>query len=307
MIATFAQKPARLMTDTPEPPVSTEPPAAAPALLSPSAEPTALEPGAVQSPVAAPAAPKQRPPRSGKPAGRRPQPAAPASQRPPRSHPLLEKLAALYPQLFGENFLPLKRGIFQDLLAAHPQELEAAALKEAMAIHARSTRYLTVVASGLQRHDLKGQPVEDMAPEHIYQALLEVFRRRHNRTGEDLRDKLRQRIIQAFDQSGMSLADYGERMRSRDEAANAVLDAALAELATRAARDEALLRAFEASGQSVEAFANMYGMQPKLAAQALERARRPRPAAAVPAAAPADPVDEAAVEAPAAADASGDA
>ncbi len=71
-------------------------------------------------------------------------------------------------------------------------------------------------------------------------------------------------------------------MRGRDEAANALLDEALAEAAARSARDEALLRAFDASGRSVEAFADMYGLEPRGAARSLERARRLR--AAIPAA-----------------------
>ena len=34
-------------------------------------------------------------------------------------HPVLLQLAQLYPALFGATVQPLKRGIFQDLLAAH--------------------------------------------------------------------------------------------------------------------------------------------------------------------------------------------
>jgi sRNA-binding protein len=191
-----------------------------------------------------------------------------------RSYPTLEKLAALYPQLFGEVFLPLKRGIFQDLLAAHPEVFEREALKDALAQHTRSTRYLTGVASGWQRHDLQGQAVEAMAPEHVHHALLEVFRRRQGRTREDLRPKLRARIVQAFEESGLASADYAELVRSRDEAANAVLDEALADAAAQSAKDEALLRAFEAGSQTVEEFAEMYGLDAKAAARSLERARR---------------------------------
>jgi len=106
------------------------------------------------------------------------------------------------------------------------------------------TRYLTGVAAGQKRHDLQGQAVEDMAPEHVYDALLEVFRRRKGRTSEDLRPKLRNRIVQAFEVSGRSREAYAELVRSRDEAANAVLEEALAEAAARGAKDEALLRAF---------------------------------------------------------------
>ena len=109
-----------------------------------------------------------------------------AAKRPakPDVYPVLEKLAALHPQLFGSEFLPLKRGIFQDLQAQHPDVFEREALKAALAFHTRSTRYLTAVASGLARHDLQGAAVEAMAPEHVHHALLEVFRRRQARTQE---------------------------------------------------------------------------------------------------------------------------
>jgi ProP effector len=203
-----------------------------------------------------------------------------ASQNAPRAPrvipPVLEQLADLYPGLFGEVFLPLKRGIFQDLLAAHPDVLDREALKAGLAVHTRSTRYLQSVAAGLKRHDLQGKAVEDMAPEHIHHALLEVFRRRQGRAGEDQRQRLRNRIVQAFEASGLSREAYDALVRGRDEAANAVLDEALAEAAARSAKDEALLRAFESGAQSVEVFAGMYGMDPRGAAQTLERARRRR-------------------------------
>jgi ProP effector len=238
------------MTD----PVTTAEAASAPATAAPSA----------QAPAAA-----ERPGR----AGRTSQPAA---ARAPRSQPALEQLAGFYPHLFGAAFLPLKRGIFQDLLAAHPDVFERDALKEALGYHTRSTRYLIEVAAGRQRHDLQGQPVEAMAPEHVYQALLEVFRRRQARGREDLRPKLRERIIQAFEESGLTREAYAQLVRGRDDAANALLDAALAEAGARAARDEALLRAFDTSGRSVEDFADMYGLDPRAAVRSLDRARRAR-------------------------------
>ncbi len=213
------------------------------------------------------------------PAAESPPAPSPAPARPPKPDvfPVLEKLAALYPALFGAVFLPLKRGIFQDLLATHPDAFEREALKAALSLHTRSTRYLTAVAIGQQRHDLTGQPVEAMAPEHVHHALLEVFRRRQGRSAEDLRPKLRKRIVQAFETSGLSRDAYTELVRSRDDSANALLDEALAESGERAAKGEALLRAFDASGQTVEAFADMYGLEPQAAARTLEQARRSRP------------------------------
>ena len=205
----------------------------------------------------------------------------PHKQRPPRdaAFGVLEQLASWYPQLFGAVFRPLKRGIFQDLMQAHPDALETAGLKAALALHTRSTKYLASVANGEKRHDLAGEPVEEMAPEHVFQALAEVFRRRQGRTQEDLAPRLRERITQAFEASGLSREAYAELMQSRDESINAHLDAALEVAAERTAKDEALLRAFEASGKTMEEFAEMYGLDPRASARVLERARKRVPSA----------------------------
>lgn len=185
-----------------------------------------------------------------------------AAKRPPKPdvYPVLEKLAALYPRLFGADFLPLKRGIFQDLQELHPQEFERELLKAALAFHTRSTRYLTAVASGLPRHDLQGAVVEAMAPEHVHHALLEVFRRRQLRTQENLRPKLVARIVAALEASGLTPGAYADLVRGKDEAANAALDEARIEAEGRAAKHEALQRAFQASGKTAAEFADMYGL-----------------------------------------------
>lgn len=209
--------------------------------------------------------------RSGARAPRRDQRRTPNPGR--EQHPVLKQLAELHPQLFGETPLPLKRGIYQDLLDAHPGVLEGEPLKAALAQHTRSTRYLTVVASGQARHDLAGQPVEALAPEHVHHALIEVFRRRQGRTPEDVRPKLRQRIAQAFEASGLGREAYATLVAGRDEEVNTITADALTESASRTAREDALLRAFDASGQTVEAFADMYGMPAQEARRTLERAR----------------------------------
>ncbi|MBI3532410.1 MAG: prop effector, partial [Burkholderiales bacterium] len=77
--------------------------------------------------------------------------------------PVLEKLFELYPHLFGAEFLPLKLGIFQELLARHPDQFKRDSLKAALGVHTRSTRYLQSVAAGKQRHDLDGAAVEPVA------------------------------------------------------------------------------------------------------------------------------------------------
>lgn len=207
--------------------------------------------------------------RQGPAAGRQGQPRAQAP-----ANPVLQQLADWYPQLFGEQPRPLKRGIYADLLAAQPESLDAEGLKAALALHTRSTRYLSSVAAGQARHDLAGQAVEDMAPEHVLHALLEVHRRRQGRSQEDLRPKLRQRIAQAFEASGLSREDYAVLLPSRDPAVQAQFDQALDEAGARAAKDAALHRAYSASGLEPTAFADSYGLPLGEVQRMLERVKR---------------------------------
>ena len=192
---------------------------------------------------------------------------APPAQRMP--HPVLEKLFELHPELFGAQFKPLKIGVFDDLLARHPDAFKKEDLKVALGLHARSTAYLEAVAAGQQRHDLDGQPVAPVAPEHVHHAIMEVFRRRQVRTREDLRPRVISRLVAAIQGSGLTPPDYAERMRTQDTTSNAILDEAIAQLAQAAAKREALTRAFQASGLSVQAFAEMYGMDPREVARTL--------------------------------------
>jgi len=246
---------------------------------------------------------EQRPPRDRKPRpqgqgqqprqqqGRKPQAQAQQQQpqRAPRKvNPVLERLFELYPQLFGARFVPLKLGVYEELIARHPEDFKAEDLKIAMGQHARSTRYLEAVAAGLARHDLDGNALDPVAPEHVHHAILELHRRRmHRNPGEDLRPPLVARIAKAIEASGLDREAYAVLVRSRDANNNAVVDEALAELAQQAAKREALLRAFEASGRSEQEFADMYGMKPGEVTRTLERARAERQAPA-----PAAPVAE---------------
>lgn len=204
----------------------------------------------------------------------------PAKTRPTRAdrsqsvQPVLEKLFELYPHLFGAEFLPLKLGVFQELLAAYPEQFERDSLKAALGLHTRSTRYLQCVAAGKQRHDLQGAAVGDVAPEHIYLALLELFRRRQGRTQEDLRPKLRAQLLTAFEASGLTRQDYLARVQTNDVNANTVLDEALAEYDQKMAKQEALLRAFESSGKTPAEFADMYGLNERDVNAAVNRKRR---------------------------------
>ena len=232
----------------------------------------------------APAAERQRPARQGgrgrgKAPGQRQNQnqARPAerSERPARTiHPVLQQLFELYPKMFGAHFLPLKLGVYQELLALHPELFKREDLKVALGLHARSTRYLECVASGLARHDLNGEPVEPVAPEHVHHAIMEVFRRRQARAAQDLRPFARAQLITAIEASGLSREDYLLCVRQQDEVSTALLADAFAELGEQAAKRDALLRTFESSGKSVAEFADMYGMDEAEVTGTLMRARQ---------------------------------
>lgn len=186
-----------------------------------------------------------------------------AARKAPRPvHPLLQKLFELYPRLFGARFLPLKVGVFQDLVAAHPDALPAADLKVALGLHTRSTRYIEAVASGLPRHDLQGQPVEPVAPEHVHHAILELYKRRSGKAPEQARQRAVAQLAAAIEASGLDRAGYRERFASMDDNVHAMLEDALSMVAQKAARREAMQNAFRASGKTVAEFAEMYGLDP---------------------------------------------
>ena len=198
---------------------------------------------------------------------RRPRP-VPGTARGP--HPALEKLFELHPALFGARFHPLKLGTFEDIMARHPGVFKKEDLKIALGQHARSTRYLECVAMGEPRHDLDGQPVEPVSAEHVFHAVMEVFRRRQGRGRGDPRPWLHQRLLALLESSGLSREAWAERMPAGDDTVAAAVQEAFAELAGRAARREALRRAYAASGKTVAEFADMYGMDPAVVQQAVQ-------------------------------------
>ena len=189
---------------------------------------------------------------------------AQAARKAPRPvHPLLHKLFELYPRLFGARFLPLKLGVFEDLVAAHPEALPAADLKVALGLHTRSTRYIEAVASGLPRHDLQATPVEPVAPEHVHYAIMELYKRRSGKAPEQARERAVAQLAAAIEASGLDRDAYRERFSSADDNVHALMEEALSRVAQKGARREALRNAFQASGKTVPEFAEMYGLDLK--------------------------------------------
>lgn len=200
------------------------------------------------------------------------------------AHALLAELAQRYPKLFGEHPLPLKRGIFQDLVSAHP-ELEAEALKQALGLHTRSHRYLQAVANNQARRDLQLHAVEPMAAEHSFHALAELYRRKQRRAAqaaqesqrpalqEQAREWFMQRLGKAIERSGLAAQAYAQAIQIRDPDIQAMLQTAIEQATLQAAREQAMLEAFEASGAELAQFAEMYGQTLQATEHMLMRAR----------------------------------
>ncbi|WP_228488208.1 ProQ/FinO family protein [Caenimonas koreensis] len=202
----------------------------------------------------------EMPPEEAAPAAVQPPAQPPAGAKSPRpAQQVLERLFQLYPKMFGARFLPLKLGVFHDLMERHPGDFAKDDLKVALGLHTRSTRYLEAVAAGHARHDLDANRVEDIAPEHVHHAIMEIGRRRSAR-GKDASAWVRERLVAAIEASGLSRDDYEARVSPKDDATLAALDAAFADIREKHARAEALRRAFESSGKTVAEFADMYGM-----------------------------------------------
>ncbi|MES2944908.1 MAG: ProQ/FINO family protein, partial [Pseudomonadota bacterium] len=73
---------------------------------------------------------RNRPQGGNKPRQPQNQPAQNAAKHPPRQvNPVLERLFELYPHLFGAQFLPLKLGVFHELMAKHPEDFKKDELK----------------------------------------------------------------------------------------------------------------------------------------------------------------------------------
>jgi len=185
---------------------------------------------------------------------------APKTSRRQLAEPVLEQLFEHHPALFGARFLPLKRGIFQDLMEAHPGVFDKTALKAALGVHTRSTRYLAAVASGLPRHDLQAQVVEPVSADHRYQAVVELFARRAHRNADEAAQHLLRHLQHAYADSGLNRSDYLALVGTPDATVAPVLDQALDAVDQGRARQAALKQAFEASGQSIQAFALAVGV-----------------------------------------------
>lgn len=89
-----------------------------------------------------------------------------------------ERLAALFPALFGSAPQPLKLRIQADIQQRAPGTFTKKSLSIFLHRHTTSTAYLKALSAAPQRVDLDGQPAGEVAEEHRQAAAIELERRK---------------------------------------------------------------------------------------------------------------------------------
>jgi sRNA-binding protein len=187
-----------------------------------------------------------------------PPPETPAAAAPAELSPAAcaERLAALFPALFGGPPKPIKLRIQADIQQRSPGVFTRKSLSGFLHRHTTSTAYLKALAHSSERFDLDGVPAGELAAEHREAAVAELERRRA--------------IFEARRQAER------DAQRQAEAAARRERDAEFEARRERAA----LLRAFETTTLTRANFCALKGiaeaeLEARLAQARTERAQRP--------------------------------
>ncbi len=163
----------------------------------------------------------------------------------------LRDLAIRFPEVFGRGIVrPLKIGIHRDVQAAYGPELDEKKVLRAISDLTSTRAYLQAVVAGSHRHALDGSPAGVVTQEEAAAArdLLEAPKR------EQAARKVRSALVKRVEASGLLPRAYMLRENLEERAFWASYQKGLHERAIRVAEREAMVRAFEESGLSVEAY-----------------------------------------------------
>jgi|GEM_PF-4293325 len=159
----------------------------------------------------------------------------------------------LYPEIFGSSIRPLRVGILQDLVAAHPDQISV--LKVFLRKHTSRQDYLMAVASGGPRYGLHGAVSGEVAESEQAHANALLRKLKIKQTSPiDIRK--RSFLLKSFEASGLKRRQFAESQGIEISQLDLELSKAENERAERRAQRLHLVEAFERSGLSPEDFAN---------------------------------------------------
>ena len=126
-----------------------------------------------------------------------------------------DRLAALFPALFGKRAKPLKLRIQADIQARAPGVFTKAVLSAFLRRYTGSTSYLQALAHSTERFDLDGHPAGELSDEHRDQARQEVQRRRALREERVAQEREAARAAQEKEREAQRVDEEARRERAR--------------------------------------------------------------------------------------------
>jgi ProP effector len=130
-----------------------------------------------------------------------------------------ERLAALFPALFGAAPQPLKLRIQADIQQRSPGIFTKKSLSIFLHRHTTSTAYLKALSAAPQRVDLDGQPAGEVAEEHRQAAAVELERRKGVHAARRQAERAAERDAQRDAQRAAHRAERDKHQAERMERA----------------------------------------------------------------------------------------
>lgn len=166
------------------------------------------------------------------------------------------KLRAQFPAVFGPIPKPLRVGIYNDILGNLGTTDATKALRGFLALHTRSRTYLETVARGGARYALDGTVDGEVAPHEIVDANSKL-----KKLDDDVQAyALRAQFLKVVIASGKSLAEYAKANGMELDKATSDYDRASYEREVRRNERRKIVKAYMASGASLDDFATQRGI-----------------------------------------------
>ncbi|CAG0962279.1 hypothetical protein RHDC4_00762 [Rhodocyclaceae bacterium] len=150
---------------------------------------------------------------------------------------------------------PLKIGIRDDLLAAHPGRISAKTAYQLLGTHTKQPSYLAAIVKGGPRYGLNGEVAGEVTEKERAWAIERLAALRAVSEGAHMVRKERSILLKKYEASGLDEGEFAQQQGIPLSALHSQLDTARTERLARHQARVKLVTALEASGLSMEEFA----------------------------------------------------
>lgn len=169
-----------------------------------------------------------------------------------------QSICQLYPEVFGSHIRPLKIGIANDLMAAHPA-LPKKLMHTILGGHTRRVAYIAALAAGGPRYALDGTPSGEVTEQERSDARARLKTIRESKQENQLAEKARSQILKDYEANTLSFAEFAEHRGMSHDQLTSDPDKARHERARRHAARLKLVESYKSSGLDIETFAAKSG------------------------------------------------